>query len=91
VVCIRSAGSARALINKTRWLIDYRIGVITKTDKFRPYSGKIFDELKVKNKILALVLIQNLLAEIEVKLNSITIDENVLFYSNVGAFIAEYE
>jgi DNA polymerase-3 subunit gamma/tau len=91
VVQIRSAGNARGLINKTRWLIDYRIGVITKTNKFRPYSGKIFDDLKVKNKMLALVLIQNLLAEIEVKLNSITIDESVLFYSNVGAFIAEYE
>lgn len=91
IVCIRGAGSVRSLISKTRWLIDYRIGVKTKTSKFRPYNGKLFEDLKVKDNLLRLVLIQNLLAEIEVKLNSITIDENVLFYSNVGAFIAEFE
>lgn len=91
IVCIRNVGNARTLINKTRWLIDYRIGVFTKTSKFRPYSGKIFDDLKIKHKLLGVVLVQNLLAEIEVKLNTITMDENVLFYSNVGAFISEHE
>lgn len=95
VLTIRVANNARALINKTRWLVDYMIGAKTKTAKFRPYSGKLFEEAAAKEKVkagmMALVLVQNLLSEIEVKLNSITLDETVLFYSSVGVFISELE
>lgn len=91
VLAIRVTNNARGLLNRTRWLVDYLIADATKTAKWAPNSAKIFQKMKVKTKFELLVVIQHLLCEIEVKFNSITIDENVLFYSSVGAFIAEYE
>lgn len=91
VLTIRVTNNARGLIIKTRWLIDYLIGAKTKTAKWRPHAGKLYEDMKIKTSMLGLVLVQNLLSEIEVKLNSMTLDETVVFYSSVGAFIAELE
>lgn len=92
VLSIRVANNARGLLNRTRWVVDYLIGDATRTAKgWVPNGVRIYQKMKVKTKFEQLVLIQHLLCEIEVKFNSITIDENVLFYSSVGAFISEYE
>uniref|UniRef100_A0AB39CE40 Clamp loader of DNA polymerase n=1 Tax=Pseudomonas phage HRDY3 TaxID=3236930 RepID=A0AB39CE40_9VIRU len=96
VQCAKTCGGVRGLINKTRWLVEYKIGQHTGTNKYTPYNGKLFDALAKqegikKTGIKPLIMIQNLLSEIEVKLNSATLDETVVFYSSVGAFIAENE
>jgi len=92
VLAIRVANNARGLLNRTRWLVDYLIGDATRTaPKWTPNNAKIFQKMKVKTKFELLVVVQHLLCEIEIKFNSITIDENVLLYSSVGAFISEYE
>lgn len=91
VLAIRVTNNARGLLNRTRWLVDYLIADATRTAKWAPNSAKIFQKMKVKAKFELLVVVQHLLCEIEVKFNSVTIDENVLFYSSVGAFISEYE
>ena len=91
VLSVRVANNARGLLNRTRWLVDYLIADATKTAKWAPNSAKIFQKMKVKTKFELLVLVQHLLCDVEVKFNSVTIDENVLFYSSIGAFILEYE
>lgn len=91
VLAIRITNNARGLLNRSRWLVDYLIANATGTAKWAPNSAKILQKMKVKAKFELLVVLQHLLCEVEVKFNSITIDENVLFYSSVGAFILEYE
>lgn len=91
VLAIRVTNNARGLLNRTRWLVDYLIADATKTAKWAPNAAKIYQKMKIKTKFELLVVIQHLLCEIEVKFNSVTIDENVLFYSSVGAFILENE
>lgn len=86
-------GGVRGLLNKTRWLVEYRIGIHTGMNSYAPYNGKLFDALakqhKIKTGIKGLIQLQNLLCEIELKLNTATLDETVVFYSSVGAFLAE--
>lgn len=88
-------GGVRGLLNKTRWLIEYRIGIHTGMNNYAPYNGKLFDALakqhKIKTGIKGLIQLQNLLCEIELKLNTATLDETVVFYSSVGAFLSENE
>ena len=91
VLAIRVTNNARGLLNRSRWLVDYLIANATGTAKWAPNSAKILQKMKVKAKFELLVVLQHLLCEVEVKFNSITIDENVLFYSSVGAFLLEYE
>jgi len=96
VQAVKTCGGVRGLINKTRWLVDFRIGEHTGTNKYTPYNGKLFAALAKqegikKTSITSLVLIQNLLSEIEAKINSASVDEPVAFYSAVGKFIAESE
>jgi DNA polymerase III subunit gamma/tau len=95
VQAAKICGGVRGLLNKVRWLIEYRIGEHTGMNKYTPYNGKLFDALakkeKVKTGIKSLIQLQNLLCEIELKLNTATLDETVVFYSSVGAFLAEKE
>lgn len=95
VQAAKVCGGVRGLLNKTRWLIEYRIGIHTGMNKYAPYNGKLFDALakqhKIKTGIKGLVQLQNLLCEIELKLNTATLDETVVFYSSVGAFLSENE
>ena len=90
VLAIRVTNNARGLLNRSRWLIDYLIADVTRTAKWAPNSAKIFQKMKVKAKFEMLVVLQHMLCDVEVKFNSVTIDENVLFYSSAGAFILEY-
>lgn len=96
VQAVKTCGGVRGLIFKTRYLLDYRIGIHTGLNKYTPYNGKLFDALAKqegikKTGILPLVLIQNMLSEIEATINSASVDEVAVFYSAVGKFIAESE
>ncbi len=88
----QSSGNARAIISKSRWLLDHLIGLKTKSAKpWSPASYKEFATLKVKHGLTMLVLVQHMLTELEIKLNSVSVDEAVTFYSTIGAFIAEHK
>lgn len=95
VQAAKVCGGVRGLLNKVRWLIEYRIGIHTGMNKYTPYNGKLFDAVakqhKLKTGIKGLIQLQNLLCEIELKLNTATLDETVVFYSSVGAFLSENE
>lgn len=95
---IRKAGNVRGALNKARWLIDYLIGAKTKTAKYTPYSGRLFEQIAKKNDIKfnlnKLLLLQMALVDAESKMNSSPIDESVLLQTTMGGFffkLAEYE
>ncbi len=94
ITLIRKANNARAIISKSRWLIDYLIGYKTKTAKFTPYSGRLYHTLEkkenLKTPLLLLVMIQKLLVDVELNLNSASFDETLVLYSTIGNFIAEH-
>lgn len=87
---IRKGGvPPRAIMIKARWLLDYLIGrEVGAAPKWHPPIVKGFDAIGTKKVDLTmLVLIQSMFADLEIKLNSVSLDENVMFYSTVGAFI----
>lgn len=88
----QSNGNARAIMIKARWLLDFLIGKQTGTAKWGGEAYKAFEKIGVKKiDLTLLVLTQHMLAELEIKLNSVSLDEAVVFYSSIGAFIAEHK
>lgn len=90
---IRLADNPRGLIYKTRTLLDYLIAVKTKTSKFTPYSGRVFNQLIKERDIpcglVPLIMLMDLINETEVKMNSCGVDEGILLQSAIGNFIVE--
>ena len=82
------ADNIRAVLNKMRWLLDYLINNFVGKAKFIPYSGRAFAALtkgsEVKVSLPRLMQIQYLLVDIEMKLNSCSIDERVVFMSTLS-------
>ena len=91
VTQIRKVNNARALLSKSRWLVDYFIGARTKTAKFVPYTARIFAKQcpDVKCPLWLSVAIQSALVNLELRMNSCSIDENVLFTAAVGDLLTE--
>lgn len=89
------AESARGVLLKLRWLLDYLINNSVGLAKFIPYSGRTFAALAkkqeggVKLPLSVLLQIQNLLLEIEWRLNSQSCDERVVIMSMLGNFVAD--
>lgn len=92
---IRMAGNPRGLVHKTRFLLDYLIGHKTKTAKFTPYSGRVFNDLAAKRDIkynlMPLILLLKVINETEVQMNSCGIDESILLQSAIGNFIVDHK
>lgn len=92
---VRKSGNVRGLVNKSRWLLDYIIGKMTKTAKFTPYSGRVFDSL-IKNKGIEESLdtalhLQMMLVDAEFKMNSCSIDESVLMQTAIAKYAFSQE
>lgn len=92
---IRKAANPRVTVYKMRYLLDYLISVKTKTNKFIPYSGRVFDslakKLEIKFNLTAVLLMQHMITEVELQMNSCSIDESVLLQSAIGKFIIEHK
>lgn len=93
IQCIIDAKNARGLINKTRWLLQTIINQAVDRPHFKTYSWRCFmDEAKkakVSPRLSVMLKVQDLLCTIEMQLNSVSIDETVLFTSRVGTYLAE--
>lgn len=88
----KSSANPRAIMSKARWLLDFLIGKETGTAKWGGEAYKVFEGIGVKKiNFTLLVLTQHMLAELEIKLNSVSLDEAVVFYSSIGSFIAEHK
>lgn len=90
---IRKAQNPRGIVYKSRVLVDFLIGRKTKTAKFTPYSGRVFDQvaekMEIKYNLTALILLQSVINEVELQMNSCSIDESVLLQTALGRFIIE--
>lgn len=82
----------RGVLNKMRWLIEYLISNSIGAAKFTPYSGRLFAksarDAGVRVTLATLLQLQNLLIEIESRLNFMSVDERVVFQSMLGNFTA---
>jgi len=87
---VRLGGNTRGVISKSRWLVDYLIGAETKTAKYKPYSGRLFETVAKKKgieiRLDALLMLQLTLVDTEMKLNSTSIDESVLLQTAIAKY-----
>lgn len=87
---VRQSGNIRGLINKLRWLVDHLIAVDTKTSKFKPYTGRLFDAIAEKKGISyslsSLLELQMAVVDAELKMNSTSIDESVLLQTAIANY-----
>lgn len=83
--------NTRGVISKLRWLIDYLLCNSAGKAKFVPYGGRLFAARAKKDgfrvPLPKLLTLQSLLVEIEFKLNSMSVEERVVFMSFIGDFI----
>lgn len=90
---IINSNNSRGLLHKMRWLVDFLVRSATGTNKYVPYSGRLFFETaKVKGlkyTLASLISIQYLLVESETKFNTLNIDESVLLQSILGNYVIQ--
>lgn len=88
---IRKANNARGLLSKAKWLVDWLIAVKTKTARYTPHDGRVFKELfpKTKTPLSFLMAILGMLVEVEMRMNSTSIDENILIMTHTSDLISE--
>lgn len=83
--------NARGVLNKMRWLVDYLMLNSVGSAQFTPYSAKVFSarakKASVRVNLSRLLTTQALLVNIEVRFNSMSIDERVVFLAMIGEFI----
>ncbi len=84
--------NVRGLIAKTRWLLQGLISQAVERPFFKTYSWKVLTEKmsgsKTPVRLSSMLEVQDLLCNIEIQLNSVSIDETVLFTSRVGSFLS---
>jgi len=95
IQCVIDSRNVRGLISKTRWLLHSLVSQSVSRNFFKTYSWRCFnDGLRgasgVKVKLSMLLEIQDLLCTVETQLNSMSIDENVLFTSRLGRFLVDH-
>ena len=90
---IRKADNPRGIVYKSRVLVDFLIGVKTKTSRFQPYTGRLFiqlaDKYKIKYGLPGLLMLQQVITNVELQMNSCSINESVLLQTAIGNFIIE--
>ena len=89
----RTSGNCRGILQKLRWIIQYLLDNAAGVAKYTPYGAKLFaraaKEQNLRLQLTLLIQIQYLLVEIEVRFNSSSVDESVLFLSMLGNFAVE--
>lgn len=90
---IRKAENPRGVVYKSRMLLDYLIGKKTKTAKFTPYAGRVFEsvaeKMQIKYNLMVLIMLQEVVNNVELAMNSCAIDEAVLLQTHMGKFIID--
>lgn len=90
---IRKAQNPRGIVYKSRMLLDYLIGSKTKTAKFTPYAGRVFEtvaqKMGIKFNLMVLIMLQEVVNNVELAMNSCAIDEAVLLQTHMGKFIID--
>lgn len=91
---IRKAENPRGIVYKSRMLLDYLIGSKTKTARYTPYAGKVFEQvaskMEIKFNLKVLIMLQEVVNNVELAMNSCAIDEAVLLQTHMGKFIIDH-
>lgn len=91
---IRKAENPRGIVYKSRMLLDYLIGDKTKTAKYTPYAGRVFEgvakKMGIKYNLKVLIMLQEVVNNVELAMNSCAIDEAVLLQTHMGKFIIDH-
>lgn len=91
IAAAATCDNARGVLNKMRWLVDYLMLNSIGSSQFTPYSAKVFSSLAKKASVRVnlgrLLTTQALLVNIEMRFNSMSIDERVVFLAMIGEFI----
>lgn len=92
VLTIRKVTNCRGVLYKLRFLLECLLDSVAGVAKFTPYSVKKYSaqakENGIKFDLILALRLQNLLLDIEFKMNSLNVDERTVFSSMVGEFIA---
>ena len=90
----RSTTNVRALLNKLRWLVQFLLDDSVGLAKYTPYSGKLFAKYSstagTKISLQFLIGLQYTLLDTESKMNSMSVDESVMFLSMIGQFMQQH-
>lgn len=94
ITIIRKTDNARVLMQKSKFLLDYLIGDVTKTAQYVPYAGRVFKDLAkkmgIKYNLTALILLQEAVAGCEQLMNT-GASESITLQSRIGNFIIEHK
>lgn len=89
IASLRTAGDARGMLHKTRYLITGVIGTLTKTNKWQAKPVKEFmSDKKVKVNLAQLIYAQNALIQSEIMMNSTVVPEAIVMETELGKLIA---
>jgi len=90
---ILTGGNVRGLLSKTRFLAQMIVQQSVGQKFFQTYSWREFAGLikssGLKPRLSPILEVQDLLCTVEVQLNSVSIDENVLFTARVGRWLVD--
>lgn len=90
---VRLAQNPRGVVHKARILVDNLIGQHTKTVKYQLYTARLFksiaENMDIKFGLKALVMLQEVITEAELKMNTCSIDEGIILQGALGTFIVE--
>lgn len=90
---LRTCTAPRGLLSKLRWLVQFLLDSYAGVAKYTPYSAKLFSQLakkaEVKPKVQILLKTQYTILEMESKMNTMSIDEQVIMLSMLGNLVLE--
>lgn len=90
---IRKTTNFRGLLSKTLWLLDYMIGHETKTAKYVPYVGKLYNEIAKKEKIEATfsstMRLLRVFVEANQDFNRTTVSESFILHAAIEKYATE--
>jgi hypothetical protein len=93
IKAVRGSGNARGVMHKLRWLIQYLLDQSVGLAKFQPWSAKQFAKAAaakdIKMSLMKLVKLQNVLLEMEMRFNTLSVEESITMLSMLGAFIVD--
>jgi DNA polymerase-3 subunit gamma/tau len=89
----QSGDRARGLITKLRWLLDFVISDAVGAAKFKLFAGRKFYDLAKRSSITyglpQLIRLQDVLVNVELRMNSCSINEMILLQSALGNFLVQ--
>lgn len=93
ICTIRRSGDMRGLLHKTRWLLYYLMGHVSKTNKFQTAELKSLLEQAKKKKLktnpMSVIYLQKALCDIEIAINSSSVPVDIMLETTVTSLMSD--